>query len=88
MEKPSLQFMVKFINLAFFGKKKTCFYFIECLRKRARGDVTIRYPGTGKILINGKHDITYFSYDQSREQVSFNFITKNNSATIRKIHFI
>ncbi|XP_036326355.1 28S ribosomal protein S9, mitochondrial-like [Rhagoletis pomonella] len=39
----------------------------ECLRKAARGDVTIRLPGTGKITINGQ-DITYFEELQSREQ--------------------
>lgn len=43
---------------------------LECLRKTARGDVTVRMPGTGKITING-HDITYFEELQSREQVSF-----------------
>jgi small subunit ribosomal protein S9 len=41
----------------------------ECLRKRARGDVTLKAPGTGKISINGQ-PISYFEYDQSREQVS------------------
>lgn len=41
----------------------------ECLRKTARADVTVRLPGTGKITINGK-DITYFSMDECREQVS------------------
>lgn len=46
------------------------FYCLECLRKSARGDVTIRSPGTGKILINGEKDITHFQTDQSREQVS------------------
>ncbi|CAK1584428.1 unnamed protein product [Parnassius mnemosyne] len=45
----------------------------ECLRKKARGDVTIRSPGTGKIIINGK-DITYFEDTQSREQVIFPLI--------------
>lgn len=45
----------------------------ECLRKKARGDVTIRSPGTGKITINGK-DITYFVDVQSREQVVFPLI--------------
>ncbi|XP_063830599.1 small ribosomal subunit protein uS9m [Ostrinia nubilalis] len=45
----------------------------ECLRKKARGDVTIRSPGTGKITINGK-DITYFEDVQSREQVLFPLI--------------
>lgn len=45
----------------------------ECLRKKARGDVTIRSPGTGIITINGK-DITYFEDTQSREQVMFPLI--------------
>ncbi|CAH0713281.1 unnamed protein product, partial [Brenthis ino] len=45
----------------------------ECLRKKARGDVTILSPGTGKITINGK-DITYFEDVQSREQVIFPLI--------------
>ncbi|XP_035435176.2 28S ribosomal protein S9, mitochondrial [Spodoptera frugiperda] len=45
----------------------------ECLRKKARGDVTIRAPGTGKITINGK-DLTYFDDIQSREQVMFPLI--------------
>lgn len=43
--------------------------FLECLRKTARADVTLRVPGTGKITINGK-DITYFEDTQPREQVS------------------
>nr|XP_021190472.2 28S ribosomal protein S9, mitochondrial [Helicoverpa armigera] len=45
----------------------------ECLRKKARGDVTVRAPGTGKITINGK-DLTYFEDVQSREQVLFPLI--------------
>ncbi|XP_072942919.1 small ribosomal subunit protein uS9m [Epargyreus clarus] len=45
----------------------------ECLRKKARGDVTIRSPGTGKITINGS-DITYFEDVQCREQVIFPLI--------------
>ncbi|CAB3231700.1 unnamed protein product [Arctia plantaginis] len=45
----------------------------ECLRKKARGDVTLRSPGTGKITINGK-DLTYFDDIQSREQVVFPLI--------------
>ncbi|KAJ8717301.1 hypothetical protein PYW08_005700 [Mythimna loreyi] len=45
----------------------------ECLRKKARGDVTVIAPGTGKITINGK-DITYFEDVQSREQVMFPLI--------------
>lgn len=42
---------------------------LECLRKRARADVTIKSPGTGVISINGQ-DITYFDHSQPREQVS------------------
>ncbi|KOB75647.1 Mitochondrial ribosomal protein S9 [Operophtera brumata] len=42
-------------------------------KKQARGDVTIRSPGTGNITINGK-DITYFEDIQSREQVMFPLI--------------
>ncbi|XP_068620083.1 small ribosomal subunit protein uS9m [Battus philenor] len=45
----------------------------ECLRKKARGDVTVRSPGTGLISINGK-DITYFEDTQSKEQVIFPLI--------------
>ncbi|CAD0203114.1 unnamed protein product [Chrysodeixis includens] len=45
----------------------------ECLRKKARGDVTVKSPGTGKITINGK-DLTYFDDVQSREQVIFPLI--------------
>ncbi|XP_053962028.1 28S ribosomal protein S9, mitochondrial isoform X2 [Anastrepha ludens] len=45
----------------------------ECLRKTARGDVTVRLPGSGKITINGQ-DITYFEELQSREQVLFPLI--------------
>ncbi|XP_013187785.1 small ribosomal subunit protein uS9m [Amyelois transitella] len=48
----------------------------ECLRKKARGDVTIRSPGTGKICINGK-DITYFEDVQPREQVMFPLLFTN-----------
>jgi len=42
----------------------------ECLRKRARGDVTLRFPGTGKISINGR-PITYFEHAQPREQIIY-----------------
>ncbi|CAH2267013.1 jg6712 [Pararge aegeria aegeria] len=45
----------------------------ECLRKKARGDVTIKSPGTGKITINGQ-DLTYFEDTQPREQVIFPLI--------------
>lgn len=43
--------------------------FPECLRKRARADVTLISPGTGQVTINGQ-DINYFSSTQCREQVS------------------
>ncbi|XP_030762838.1 28S ribosomal protein S9, mitochondrial [Sitophilus oryzae] len=39
----------------------------ECLRKSARGTVTLKVPGTGKITINGEN-ITYFKDMQSRDQ--------------------
>ncbi|XP_055921116.1 28S ribosomal protein S9, mitochondrial [Eupeodes corollae] len=45
----------------------------ECLRKKARADVTIRLPGTGQIKINGE-DITYFEHEQCREQIIFPLI--------------
>jgi ribosomal protein S9 len=43
-------------------------YFSECLRKTARGEVTIRSPGTGLITINNQ-SIEYFEHLQDREQV-------------------
>lgn len=45
----------------------------ECLKKKARGHVTIYSPGTGKISINGQ-DLTYFQDIQPREQVLFPLI--------------
>ncbi|XP_058837221.1 small ribosomal subunit protein uS9m isoform X2 [Topomyia yanbarensis] len=48
----------------------------ECLRKSARGDVTVIAPGKGTIKING-HDITYFKDIQAREQVLFPLIFAN-----------
>ncbi|CRK98533.1 CLUMA_CG011885, isoform C [Clunio marinus] len=44
-----------------------------CCRKSARGHVTIRAPGTGKISINGE-PITFFEYDQAREQILYPLI--------------
>uniref|UniRef100_A0A182MQ67 28S ribosomal protein S9, mitochondrial n=1 Tax=Anopheles culicifacies TaxID=139723 RepID=A0A182MQ67_9DIPT len=41
----------------------------ECLRKTARGDVTIKFPGTGKIEVNGQ-DLRNVGSIQQREQVS------------------
>ncbi|XP_001604005.2 28S ribosomal protein S9, mitochondrial [Nasonia vitripennis] len=44
----------------------------DCMRKEARGSVTVKGKGTGKIIINGKPLINYFiKYAQSREQVIF-----------------
>ncbi|XP_018570563.1 28S ribosomal protein S9, mitochondrial [Anoplophora glabripennis] len=48
----------------------------ECRRKAAKGDVTVRTPGTGKITINGQ-GITYFQDVQSREQLLFPLIFTN-----------
>ncbi|XP_031348367.1 28S ribosomal protein S9, mitochondrial-like [Photinus pyralis] len=39
----------------------------ECLRKRARGHVTLRSPGVGEVSVNGQ-DLNYFKDRQSREQ--------------------
>lgn len=45
----------------------------ECLRKRARGHVTLRASGTGNITINGE-DLNYFKEIQPREQLLFPLI--------------
>lgn len=45
----------------------------DCLRKSARGQVTIRYPGEGKFQVNGC-DINYFKLTQEREQILFPLI--------------
>ncbi|GAB1863079.1 28S ribosomal protein S9, mitochondrial [Camponotus japonicus] len=42
----------------------------NCMRKSARGEVTVWGNGSGIITING-HDITYFEEMHHREQVSF-----------------
>jgi len=42
----------------------------DCPRKDARADVTVFYPGTGKLSINGK-GIEFFDYIQAREQILF-----------------
>jgi len=41
----------------------------ECLRKTARGEVTVKSPGTGLITINNQ-SIEYFEHLQDREQAS------------------
>lgn len=48
------------------------FFSVECRRKRAIANVTLRVPGTGKLSVNGE-DIGYFKDVQQREQVSFDF---------------
>jgi ribosomal protein S9 len=58
-------------------------YFSECLRKSARGEVTVRSPGTGLITINN-HSIEYFEHLQDREQVrctilSYSLVQANNA---------
>jgi len=45
------------------------FFFVDCPRKDARADVTVFYPGTGKLSINGK-GIEFFDDIQAREQVN------------------
>ncbi|XP_057671672.1 28S ribosomal protein S9, mitochondrial [Diorhabda carinulata] len=57
------------------GKQYVTVY--ECLRKRARGDVTVRMPGTGKITINGNQGILYFKENQEREQILFPLLFTN-----------
>lgn len=42
----------------------------NCMRKNARGEVTIWGNGSGKIVINGR-DITYFEEFNHREQIIF-----------------
>ncbi|XP_050548651.1 28S ribosomal protein S9, mitochondrial [Daktulosphaira vitifoliae] len=42
----------------------------DCPRKDARADVTVYYPGTGKLSINGK-GIEFFEDIQPREQILF-----------------
>lgn len=48
----------------------------ECLRKKARADVTVKSPGSGLITINGK-DISYFTEKQNREQILFPLLFTN-----------
>lgn len=64
--------------------EKLYFFLVECLRKRARGDVTVKMPGTGIISVNGK-GIDYFKDTQPREQVSYvlELILCNFKATMR-----
>lgn len=62
------------------------FVILECLRKRARGDVTIRMPGSGKISINGQ-DIRYFESDQNREQVSVALLLIMNFPVLLKVFY-
>lgn len=45
--------------------------FLDCPRKDARANVTVYYPGTGKLSINEK-GIEFFDDIQAREQVNKN----------------
>ncbi|XP_041777201.1 28S ribosomal protein S9, mitochondrial isoform X2 [Anopheles merus] len=49
---------------------RQCVTIYECLRKTARGDVTLKFPGTGKIEVNGQ-DLRSVGNTQQREQVLF-----------------
>lgn len=60
-------------------------YVLECLRKAAKGDVTVRMPGNGTITINGK-GIDYFDDTQSREQVCTYFFWLMWQKTIWQYH--
>ncbi|XP_058125304.1 small ribosomal subunit protein uS9m [Anopheles ziemanni] len=48
----------------------------ECLRKTARGDVTMKFPGTGSVLVNGK-DLRTVGKTQQREQILFPLLFTN-----------
>uniref|UniRef100_A0AAG5DFA8 Small ribosomal subunit protein uS9m n=1 Tax=Anopheles atroparvus TaxID=41427 RepID=A0AAG5DFA8_ANOAO len=48
----------------------------ECLRKTARGDVTVKFPGTGIVLVNGK-DLRSVGNTQQREQILFPLLFTN-----------
>lgn len=69
----SQKFALEIPKPSYDDEGRACITTYECLRKDARGDVTIRSPGTGKITINGK-DLSYFEDIQSREQVLFPLI--------------
>ncbi|XP_011870547.1 PREDICTED: 28S ribosomal protein S9, mitochondrial [Vollenhovia emeryi] len=55
----------------------------NCMRKSARGEVTIWGNGSGKIIINGC-DITYFEETYHREQVHSKYRTMSLASTIGK----
>ncbi|XP_053673924.1 28S ribosomal protein S9, mitochondrial [Anopheles nili] len=48
----------------------------ECLRKTARGDVTVKFPGTGIIEVNGQ-DLRNVGSTQQREQILFPVLFTN-----------
>uniref|UniRef100_A0A2M4CJR4 Small ribosomal subunit protein uS9m n=1 Tax=Anopheles darlingi TaxID=43151 RepID=A0A2M4CJR4_ANODA len=48
----------------------------ECLRKTARGDVTIKYPGNGTVIINGQ-DLCSVGSTQQRDQIIFPLLFTN-----------
>lgn len=53
----------------------------ECLRKTARGDVTMKFPGTGKIEVNGQ-DLRNVGNIQQREQVLFPLLFTNMNGKV------
>lgn len=44
---------------------------LNCQRKDAKADVTVFYPGTGKISVNNQHYFDYFPIENDREQLLF-----------------
>ncbi|XP_050084634.1 28S ribosomal protein S9, mitochondrial isoform X2 [Anopheles aquasalis] len=48
----------------------------ECLRKTARGDVTIKYPGNGTVIINDQ-DLRSVGSTQQRDQILFPLLFTN-----------
>lgn len=48
--------------------KSLLYLILDCPRKDARADVTVYYPGSGKLSINEK-GIEFFDDIQAREQV-------------------
>ncbi|XP_052892433.1 28S ribosomal protein S9, mitochondrial [Anopheles moucheti] len=53
----------------------------ECLRKTARADVTVKFPGSGKIEVNGQ-DLRSVGNIQQREQVLFPLLFTNMSGRV------
>lgn len=57
-----------------YNVKLTILVISDCMRKSARGEVTIWGNGSGKLIINGR-DITYFEEIIHREQVSYSLLS-------------